>query len=165
MSFFRRAPVIVAFVLFASPAAAQAPDVQGVTANALLDSVRAHDARLIVVNFWATWCAPCIEEFPYFVRLGKNLAAEGVDVFFVSMDFEEDRAAVEAFLAERHWTGPAFLRVGKDDPFIATMHDDWSGVVPATILFDADARPVDFWQGAPVDYETLRVRVVQALES
>lgn len=136
-----------------------------VRADELLASVRAHDARLTVVNFWATWCAPCIEEFPYFVQLGKDLAREGVDVFFVSMDFEEDRSAVEAFLAERDWNGPAFLRAGKDDPFIATMHDAWSGVVPATILFDADARPVDFWQGAPVDYETLRARVMQALES
>ncbi len=145
-------------------ARAQAPAVQEVTYEQLLDAVRGGGATLAVVNFWATWCAPCLEEFPYFIRLGKDLADQGVDVFFVSMDFEEERPAVQAFLAEQGWRGPAFLRVGKDDAFIAGIHPAWSGVLPATVLYSRDGSPVDFWQGTPVGYEALRDRVAQALQ-
>lgn len=143
---------------------AQSPDVRKVTAEDLKTVLEESDASLNVVNFWATWCAPCIEEFPDFMRLGKDLADEGVSVFFVSMDFEEEMPDVEAFLAEQGYAETSYLRTGKDHEFIEGIHSAWSGVLPATFLYNGDVDIVDFWQGKPVGYEALEQRVHNALQ-
>lgn len=57
---------------------------------------------ITVINFWATWCPPCVEEFPAMVELQRQLAGKGVEIVFVSID--EKWAAVEQFLASnRVW--------------------------------------------------------------
>ena len=158
--------LIAAFLLlfaFLSPTL-QAQSVEKVTVDDLQVKITESEATVKVVNFWATWCAPCIEEMPYFMQLGKELAGEGVVVFFVSMDFEDEAALVESFLKDQEWEVATLLRTGKDDHFISTLHEDWSGVVPATILYGQDSRPVDFWQGKPVGYDELKTRVLASLQ-
>jgi thiol-disulfide isomerase/thioredoxin len=141
----------------------QAQTVEKVTAEQLQAKIAESEAAVKVVNFWATWCAPCIEEMPYFMQLGKDLADQGVVVFFVSMDFEDEAALVESFLEKQEWEVASMLRTGKDNHFISTLHEDWSGVVPATMLYGQDGSPLDFWQGKPVGYDDLKARVLQSL--
>ena len=143
---------------------AQEVPVDEVTIEQFKQILQENDAALTVVNFWATWCAPCVEEFPYFVQLGKDLADQGVEVFFVSMDFEEEKSAVKAFLAEQGYSGTSYLRTGKDHEFITAIHGDWTGVLPATFLYTQNGTLADFWQGTPVDYEALKERVLNALQ-
>ena len=142
----------------------QAQSVEKVTVEELQARVAGSEAAITVVNFWATWCAPCIEEMPYFMQLGKELADQRVTVFFVSMDFEDEAALVESFLQEQGWEVASMLRTGKDDHFISTLHEAWSGVVPATILYGQDGSPVDFWQGKPVGCDELKTRVLASLQ-
>ena len=155
--------ILLCFVLPAQRAQAQEANVAEVTIAQFKQILQENDATLTVVNFWATWCAPCIEEFPYFVQLGKDLADQGVKVFFVSMDFEDEKPAVEAFLADQGYSGTSFLRTGKDHEFILGIHEDWTGVLPATFVYSQDGSLADYWQGMPVDYETLKERVLGAL--
>jgi len=156
--------ILLSFVLAAQEARAQEPVVEEVTLEQFKQILDENDAALTVVNFWATWCAPCIEEFPHFVQLGKDLADQKVTVFFVSMDFEDEKPLVEAFLAEQGYSGTSYLRTGKDHVFIMGIHDEWSGVLPATFLYSQNGSLADFWQGTPVDYETLKERVLGALQ-
>lgn len=79
------------------------------------------------------------------------------------MDFEEEKYVVEAFLAEQGYSEPSFLRTGKDKEFILGIHQDWTGVLPATFVYSQNGSLADFWQGASVDYETLKERVIEAL--
>lgn len=165
--FMRCIAAIACFLLlFGMPLAPslQAQKVEKVTAAQLQAKIAESEADVKVVNFWATWCAPCIEEMPYFMQLGKELAEEGVVVFFVSMDFEDEASYVETFLSEQEWQVASLLRTGKDDPFISALHSDWSGVVPATIVYGQDDSPIDFWQGKPVGYDELEARVLQSLQ-
>ncbi len=155
--------ILLSLVLPAPLAMAQESAVEEVTITQFKQFLDENDATLTVVNFWATWCAPCIEEFPYFVQLGKDLADQGVKVFFVSMDFEEEKPAVEAFLAEQGYSDASFLRTGKDHEFILGIHQDWTGVLPATFVYSQNGTLADFWQGTPVDYEALKERVLNAL--
>lgn len=160
------APCIILFclVLPVRNAHAQEPVVEEVTIEQFQQILQDGEAALKVVNFWATWCAPCLEEFPDFIRLGKDLADQGVEVFFVSMDFEDEKPAVEAFLAEQGYSETSYLRVGKDQEFITAIQEEWTGALPATFLYSQNGSLVDFWQGTPVGYEALKERVLQALQ-
>ena len=161
--FVARCIILLCFVLPARFARAQEPVVEEVTITQFKQILQENDAVLTVVNFWATWCAPCIAEFPHFIQLGKDLADQGVVVFFVSMDFEEEKPAVETFLAEQGYSETSFLRTGKDHEFILGIHQDWTGVLPATFVYSQNGSLADFWQGTPVDYEALKERVLDTL--
>jgi peroxiredoxin len=62
--------------------------------------------RVVFVNFWATWCAPCREEAPSLERLYQSLAGEGFELLGISIDGEGDRAAIEAFRSQYGLTFP-----------------------------------------------------------
>lgn len=142
---------------------AQEAVIRPVTYDALLSEIKDTDAEVTVVNFWATWCGPCREEFPAFVQLGKDFESEGVRVLFVSMDFDDEVPEVAAFLAEQNWDRPSYLRTGNDHEFISALHDEWSGVLPATMVYRQEGELVDFWQGEPVTFEELHTRVLNAV--
>lgn len=148
------------FLLFTAPARGQEalPEVSLVAATAprILTAIQESPARVKIVNFWATWCGPCREEFPAFVEIGKAFAPQDVDVFFVSMDFEDEEAAARDFLREQGWTRRSFLRTGDDNMFIAAFHDDWTGALPATLIYDAHDEVVVFLEGKPLDAAGLR---------
>ncbi len=156
--------ILLSIVLPVRNAHAQEPVVEEVTIGQFQQILQDREAALKVVNFWATWCAPCLEEFPDFIRLGKDLADQGVEVFFVSMDFEDEKPAVEAFLAEQGYSDTSYLRVGEDREFITAIQEAWTGALPATFLYSQNGSLVDFWQGTPVGYEALKERVLKVLQ-
>ncbi len=131
-----------------------------VTAHELLNRVRDGKARVTVVNLWATFCQPCVEEFPDLVRLEKAYRDQGVRVFFVSVDFDSELPAVRRFLQRQGVTYPTFLKAQDDDnAFITALHPDWSGALPATFIYDAQGRLRHFHEGKG-DF-TLFERLVQ----
>lgn len=111
-------------------------------------------AKIKVVNFWATWCVPCLEEFPYFVELDEQYEDKDVAIIFVSMDFEEEEAMARDFLAEQRWRKRSFMRIGYDDEFIMAFHEEWTGALPATLIYDENDEIRDFVEGK-TSYEHL----------
>jgi len=156
------------FVLFAlligSPVVVTAQHrVEATDAPALLEYVGSHPATVHVVNFWATWCGPCVTEFPYFTRIHREMQEQDVHVTFVSMDFfpdEEAEADVEAFLERQGVTWRTFIKNQRDDPFITAIHDDWSGAIPATVLYKNGT--VHAFIEGPVTFEQLHDAVQAA---
>lgn len=144
-------------------ASAQMPTLVSATHSEILNAVEENDARVTVVNFWATWCVPCIEEFPDFVELDRTMEAQGVEVVFVSTDFPDEKEAAQEFLAKQGVRDVSYLKEGKTTPFVNAFHEDWSGAVPATFVYDSDASLVEFWEGK-TDFDTLKKRVTAALE-
>jgi thiol-disulfide isomerase/thioredoxin len=63
--------------------------------------LRRHRGRVVLVDFWATWCEPCMELFPHAVELRRRFAGRGLTVVSLSMDDPERQAAVEEFLARQ----------------------------------------------------------------
>jgi thiol-disulfide isomerase/thioredoxin len=104
-------------------------------------AVAKHKGRPVVVNFWATWCGPCVAEFPDLVRL----AGERKDVTFLSVTIDDpaERGAVETFLAKQKPTFPVYLKApGGDEAFITGIDAKWSGAVPLTLIYDAAGKKV-----------------------
>lgn len=108
-----------------------------------------HRGRVLLVNFWATWCEPCREEFPAIVRLHQTYRARGLSVVTISMDEPESVAAIEDFLKSQ---GALFgsYRHNFDDfsALIDTLNPRWGGGIPASFLYDRQGRLVSSWQGA-----------------
>lgn len=98
--------------------------------------------RVLLVNFWATWCAPCRDEFPDLVRLEEEFGArEDFEFVTVSLDDPSEIAAgVPEFLGEmRAGAIPAYLLSASDPEAAINLVDrNWRGELPATFLFGRD---------------------------
>ncbi|HEV7892753.1 MAG TPA: TlpA disulfide reductase family protein [Pyrinomonadaceae bacterium] len=126
-------------------AAAQAtsgrPRVTPFKEDGLKSLLRAGETRQrpLLVNFWATWCVPCREEFPDLVKLRALYAAEQIDFALVSLDDVSDiETAVPDFLSESGAAAlPAYLLHADDDSAaIYYVDPKWAGELPATFLYD-----------------------------
>ncbi len=101
--------------------------------------VGAGRARPLLVNFWATWCVPCREEFPDLVKVRRQYPADRLDFVLVSLDDPTDiDKAVPDFLVEQKATAlPSYLLHAADDSVAINMVDpEWSGELPATFVYD-----------------------------
>lgn len=95
-----------------------------------------------VINFWATWCQPCIEEMPYFEQLKEAFAEEKVRVILVSLDFEKDvESRLIPFLEEKQLQSEvALLLDGKYNDWIDRVEPSWDGAIPVTLIYKGDQR-------------------------
>jgi thiol-disulfide isomerase/thioredoxin len=102
------------------------------------------NARPLLVNFWATWCDPCREEFPDLVKIDQQYRPQGLDFTAISLDNVEDiKTSVPKFLLEMKVKTPTYL-LDVDDPEIAMSKVDpqWSGALPRRFLYDAHGKIV-----------------------
>lgn len=115
----------------------------------------------VLVNFWATWCAPCVEEFPYIMKLNDKYEGE-FKLIFVSGDFEEARDEAEAFLKKQGVDFETYFKVGKDNEFITTISNEWTGALPFTIVYNKEGEISASWEGK-ADLETFEKELLKVL--
>lgn len=157
--------IILALICVAFPlmSRAQAPVIEQASHEKLAEVIRSSPAELSVVNFWATWCVPCRQEFPDLIRIGKDYADRGVQVIFVSADFEEDLPVARDFLKEQKVTDKTYIKTGNDQAFINAFSENWSGALPATFIYEKGGKLREFWEGKST-YEELAARIEQLLD-
>ena len=95
--------------------------------------------KVVVVNFWATWCVPCIQEIPSFNKLHKDFAAQGVAVLGISMD--DEAARVQPFL-KKH---PMDYPVGVGSETLSKQYN--LDLLPVTLVFDRTGKQVKRFEG------------------
>jgi thiol-disulfide isomerase/thioredoxin len=106
--------------------------------------------KAVLLNVWATTCAPCVEEFPMIVSLGNEI--KDLEVVFVSADFDDQLGEVKSYLNEQKVTGVSFIKNEKDQPFINGIHPEWSGSLPFTILYGKiSGKILSFWEGKELE--------------
>lgn len=156
--------VLIAAHILSAPTLCQNLTVEEASAPQLLAAVRSGGASVTVVNFWATWCIPCREEFPAYLRAGREFENDRVHVLFVSLDFPEDAPEAGQFLAEQGVTGRTYLKSGNVASFVKTLHPAWTGALPATALLDTNGTLIAFWEGR-TSYDLLKERINRALDT
>ncbi len=105
--------------------------------------VSGYKGKVLMVDFWATWCKPCRAEMPELAKLSKRLAARGFALVTVSADEVEQEAAAANVLKNDGVTGPAYLKQPKDDDtFINAIDPKWGGALPAIFLYDRSGKKV-----------------------
>lgn len=96
-------------------------------------------SKTYVVNFWATWCAPCIKELPYFEALNKN---QNIDVLLVSLDFPQHKESrLLPFIKKNQLQSKVVHLDDTNENFwINAIDSTWSGAIPATIIYNNQKR-------------------------
>jgi len=100
-------------------------------------SLAEYQNKVVILNFWATWCGPCRDQTPMLSKLSKDFAPQGVVFLAVSLDDEKSRAKIPRFLEKKKITLSVFTGATP-----ATLHDFQLGeIVPATIILDRQGQP------------------------
>ena len=96
---------------------------------------------IYVINFWATWCAPCIKELPHFENIGKQYAKDKIKIILVSLDFPKKVVSNLIPYIKRKQLQSEVIHL--DDPdansWIEKVNETWSGAIPATIIYKNDS--------------------------
>ena len=118
--------------------------VSPIDTEALKTIVTEQRERPLLINFWATWCDPCREEFPDLVKIDHDYRPHALDFVTISLDdFSEIKTEVPKFLGSMKATMPAYLlNVPDPEPAIAAVDSRWSGSLPATFLYNAKGEVV-----------------------
>lgn len=145
-----------------NPATVTLPKVRQVDGVALKNLLKPIGKPLLV-NFWATWCDPCREEFPDLVKIDLQYKGK-IDFITVSLDdVEEINRAVPKFLAEMKAEMPAYLlKTTNEDAVISSISKDWQGALPFTILYDAEGKIIYSKMGK-VKIDVLRTEIEKVL--
>lgn len=115
-----------------------------------------------IINFWATWCRPCVKELPYFETINKNYKSEKVKVILVSLDFKAKvKEILLPFLKKKRLSSEVILLSDPNTNFwINEISQDWSGAIPATII--KKGKSYDFYE-QDFEYNELNKLVKQKL--
>ena len=100
------------------------------------------DDKIYVVNFWATWCAPCIKELPHFEALNANYKGENVEVILVSLDFPHQfETKLKPYIKEHDLKSKILVLDDVDmNTWIPKVDENWDGAIPVTIIYNKDKR-------------------------
>ncbi len=97
----------------------------------------AKEPRPLLVNFWASWCDGCREEFPDLVKIDEDYRAKGLNFLSVTVDELEDKGQAASFLQEMKAKMPVvLLNVADKEPAIHAIDMNWDGALPATFIYD-----------------------------
>ena len=93
--------------------------------------------KVVLFDFWATWCEPCRAELPRLLKLERKWHGRGLVLVTVSADSADQQQAALEFLERSGVRFPAFVKqVKADDAFIDSVDKKWSGALPALFLYD-----------------------------
>lgn len=146
----------IVFVLFTNYSFTQ--DLQKVSSLNQIDSLRtAFKGDVILFNFWASWCEPCVEEIPDLLKIRNDFMDRGLRIIFISLDFPgETETKLKPFLKKNEMNFTTYLGDFKNPDEIMEYFDkEWDGAIPATFIFDrkgqvqtklTGSRDYDFFQ-------------------
>jgi thiol-disulfide isomerase/thioredoxin len=135
----KKSAVLFLFCLFSVTKICGQIEISSVSYEQLKPIIHKTDSKVHVVNFWATWCAPCIKELPYFEELNK---LEGVEVVLVSLDFPKHKQKRLIPFVEKHKLQSKVVHLDDNDEnyWINEISTTWSGALPATLIYTQNRR-------------------------
>jgi thiol-disulfide isomerase/thioredoxin len=140
------------------------PPVVAVDAAGLQALQKRENAKPLLVNYWATWCEPCRDEFPDLVKIDADYRPKGLDFIAVTLDDLADiKTGVPKFLREMHAQMPVYLlNLSDPEPAIKLVDSKWSGALPATFLYNGKGEVVYKSLGR-IKVEELRAAIEKVL--
>lgn len=130
--------IILILMLLAFAGDAQAQSIPPYNADKLMARAANRDT-IYIINFWATWCAPCVAELPQFGELERRYAGQKVKVLLVSFDFPESYPQkLTAYVAKKKLAPEVvWFSESNANEFIPKIEKSWSGALPGTMIISA----------------------------
>jgi thiol-disulfide isomerase/thioredoxin len=136
----------------AAGAAGQAPapkDPELIDVQGYQKLLQQYKGKPLLINFWATWCEPCRDEYPLLNELAKQYAPQGLKVVGVSLDQDGDLILMRRFLARYKPVFPNYRKKkGEEDAFVKAVMPGWNGSLPASVFFARDGMQAGHLLGA-----------------
>lgn len=124
---------------------------QSIKAYSIDDVIRhtSNKDTVYVVNFWATWCIPCVQELPEFGELFDRYASAPVKILMVSLDFKDDYPYKLERFVERKRLKPEVVWLSETNPnvFVPKVDNSWEGSIPATVVVQTGKQYKKFIEG------------------
>ena len=101
-----------------------------------------NDDKTYIVNFWATWCAPCVKELPYFENIKQDYVSKNVEVLLVSLDFPKqvEKKLIPFINKKQLQSEVVLLNDINENVWIKAIDSTWSGALPATLIYNKNTR-------------------------
>jgi thiol-disulfide isomerase/thioredoxin len=131
------------------------------TDDAVPRAIAAHKGSVVIVKFWATWCDPCVAEFPHFLEVAK--AFPQAQVVSVSVDLRQGiESSVKPFLKKHNVAFPTLL-LDVDDPAVVMAKIDkaWDGTLPATFVYGKDGKLAKSFVGPAKELKETVAKLLQ----
>lgn len=116
-----------------------AQEVKQLSTTVQIDSlIKANSGKTLMINLWATWCEPCVEEFPDLIKLYKDYRDKNFVLVFISLDQPGDlKTKVIPFLKDNGVDFTTYINgFKKQEDMINSIDRNWDGAIPATYIFD-----------------------------
>jgi thiol-disulfide isomerase/thioredoxin len=116
----------------------------------LKNKINNRNGKILFVNFWATWCEPCVEEFPDLVKIYNDNKDSNFEFLSVSVNLpSEIDDKVKPFLEKQNADFPVVvIEEKRSEQIINLVNPEWDGTVPATIIFDKNGKRRGFFAEA-----------------
>ncbi|MES2139903.1 MAG: TlpA disulfide reductase family protein [Bacteroidota bacterium] len=126
--------------------------------------IRNNSDTTYIVNFWATWCVPCVKELPDFDSINTTYINKKVKVILVSLDFKEDLKIklMPFMLAKKIRSEVVLLDELNANYFIPKVSDEWTGAIPATLVINNQKKLNHFFE-KKLNYEFLKTEIENSL--
>jgi len=140
------------------PAFSQSPRIIKITD--LITRTHNNTDTTYIINFWATWCAPCVKELPDFDSINNAYANKKVKVLLVTMDFKEDISTkVIPFIKNKKVKSEVMLLDETNgNYFIPKVFEEWSGALPATLIVNNKYNIKHFFE-KKLNYDFLKTEI------
>jgi thiol-disulfide isomerase/thioredoxin len=98
--------------------------------------------KIYVINFWATWCLPCVKELPFFEAIHANYKGKNVEVILVSLDMPQkiQNGLIPFIKKKKLQSRIIHLNDPDANAWIEKVNKDWSGAIPATVIYTTNKR-------------------------
>ena len=119
---------------------ADAQDIEKIKARELTEKYGSGNG-VYVVNFWSTWCKPCIEEIPHFIKVYESFKSRGVELWLVSQDTKDlyhSQKLADYIKVRPDWMKARLFWFDETnaDYYCPVIDEQWSGVIPATLIIN-----------------------------
>ena len=154
--------IIVSFLFFSSIVHSQTVPV--IKIEDLLQRITNDSDTTYIVNFWATWCAPCIKELPDFDSITSTYRNQKIKVLLVSLDFKEDlKTKLLPFIQDKPLKSEVLLLDELNgNYFIPKISGNWSGALPATLIVNNKNKTKLFFEKKTSKIDTVKIQMLQA---
>ncbi|BAX78573.1 TlpA disulfide reductase family protein [Labilibaculum antarcticum] len=139
-----RLQLLLFLALLLSIKLAEAQEIKTYNFNELEPIFHHQNDTTYVINFWAMWCKPCVEELPEFEDIRKDYSNQKVKVILISLDFGKNVTdRLTKFLERKDIHARVILLDDPDaDSWIGKVDKNWDGALPATVIYKKDIREV-----------------------
>lgn len=124
----------------------EAQTIKSLAFSEIESEIKHYDGEFLIVNYWATWCRPCVEELPDFEKINDEFGTKGTAVWLINLDFSSaiDKK-VKPFI-QKHNLKSKLFHIKNTDPneWINKVDESWGGNIPVTVIYHKGQK-IHFW--------------------